>query len=161
MSFSEKFPAGGGEPAFCVKSIAWVSIKGESASIETGTRGLLLIIAVTSAISVQSTSSERFECPSRISIESRILRARPIIRSHAPPIWEECGGLKAHVHPSLLMYLCTFVSLTTLWNSSSLQAPMKLVPQSDCSCFAGPRIAKNLRSALIQLEESIDIMTSM
>lgn len=60
-------------PDFCVRSIAGVSIKGESASIETGTRGLLLIIAVTSDISVQSISSERLECPSRISIESRII----------------------------------------------------------------------------------------
>ena len=31
---------------------------------------------------------------------------------------------------------------------------MKFVPQSDLSCFAGPRMAKNLLSALMQLKAS-------
>lgn len=44
---------------------------------------------------------------------------------------------------------------------SSTLAAMKLVPLSDRICLAGPLIAKNLRIALMQLEVSIDSMTSM
>ncbi len=45
--------------------------------------------------------------------------------------------------------------------SSSWLAPMKLVPLSDLSCFAGPLTAKNLCRALMPLAVFIDSMTSM
>lgn len=113
------------------------------------------MIAVISAISVDSTSWVRqlFCCK---SIESRILLATPIIRSHEPPMWEACGGLKFQLHPCLLRYLCTVLSI-----SNSLLAPMKLVPQSDWSCLAGPLRAKKRLRAFIQLDASIDSISSM
>lgn len=39
---------------------------------------------------------------------------------------------------------------------SSLHAPRKLVPQSDLSCFTGPRIELNRHKVLMKLDDSID-----
>lgn len=44
---------------------------------------------------------------------------------------------------------------------SSLHAPVKLVPQSDRIIVAGPRMAKNRRSALMKLDASIDSISSI
>ena len=38
---------------------------------------------------------------------------------------------------------------------------MKLVPLSERSCVAGPRMARNLRSAFMKLEVSMDSINSM
>lgn len=86
---------------FCESNVAGVRIKGVAASVETDTNGLLLIIADTSAIKVASTSWVRFPSCILESIESSILLAEPIIRSHAPPMWEEQGELNIHVLPVL------------------------------------------------------------
>lgn len=56
--------------------------------------------------------------------------------------------------------MCKSGSFVNLCNPSSLLSPTKFVPQSERNCLAGPRIAKNLRRALMQLEVSISI-TSM
>lgn len=101
-SLSVNFPGGGGALAFWVRRIAVVCNKGESASQETGTNGLELIMAVTSVIKVCSSSWVRWEEPEHISIESKIFLATPIMRSQAPPICEECGGLKFHGQPDCL-----------------------------------------------------------
>ena len=85
--------------AFWVSSIAGVSMNGESISVETGTSSLELMIADTSAISVHRTSWVRLEDSVCVSIESKILCATPIIRSHTSPICEECGGLKVQAQP--------------------------------------------------------------
>ena len=158
---SKKFPGGGGTPTFWVSNIAGVSIKGESGSVEMGTRGLALIMAEISAMKVQRTSWERGCDPTCINMESSILLTTPIIRSQAPPMWDAWGGLNSHVQAWLLRYCCTSGSFAVLRNSNSLLAPMKFVPQSERSCLAGPRMAKNLRRALMQLEVSIDSITSM
>ncbi|MGH0131374.1 UNVERIFIED_CONTAM: hypothetical protein FKN15_045925 [Acipenser sinensis] len=95
-------------------------------------------------------------------MESRMRRAIPIIRSHVPPICDECGGLNTQVHLRSRRNFSTLV-WSGLGESSfiSLQAPTKLVPQSDCSCLAGPLMEKNLRNAFMKLEELIDSTTSM
>lgn len=46
---------------FCVNNNAGVSISGASGSVETGTKGLALMIAITSAIKVDKTSCVRRE----------------------------------------------------------------------------------------------------
>ena len=135
-------------------------MNGSSGSLETGISGLAFTIAVTSAISVHKTSWVRRLCCSR-NIESRILRATPIRRSQEPPMCEACGGLNSHEHPCWFRYLCTVASGWFWLIPSSLHAPMKFVPQSDISCLAGPLMAKKRLKALIQLEVSIDSMTSM
>lgn len=150
-----KSPEGGGTPDFCVRSMAVERMKGWCGSVDTGTSGRALMIPVISAISVDNTSWVRqlFCCK---SIESRILLATPIIRSHEPPMLEACGGLKFQLHPCLLRYLCTVLSI-----SNFLLPPMKLVPQSDWSCLTGPLRAKKCLRAFIQLDASIDSISSM
>jgi len=91
-----------------------------------------------------------------MSMEFSIRLEMPIIRSQTPPIWEECGGLKTQVQPSSPKYFQTLGSsgsVRTICNS--LQAPLKLVPQSERICLAGPLRAKNRRKALMKLEVSI------
>ena len=51
------------------------------------------------------------------------------------------------------------ISLRQDW--SSFRAPPKLVPQSERSCTAGPRKARNLRKAVMKHEVSIDSITSI
>lgn len=89
-------------------------------------------------------------------MESRILPAIPIMRSHEPPMWEVCGTLKLQLHPCSLRYLCTALSIP-----NSLHAPIKLVPQSVWSCFAGPRSQKKHQIAFMQLDASINSITLM
>lgn len=122
-------PGGGGTFCFWVGSIAGVSIWGTSGSEEMETRGLELMMAVTSAIRVHKTLWVKLLEGVRISIESKILLATPIMHSHTPPMCEDWGWLNCHVHPLLLVYLWTSDSDTTFWNSNSLLAPTKLVPQ--------------------------------
>lgn len=55
-------------------------------SVDTGMRGLALMMAATSAISVVSTLCVNFEGPSWRNIELRILLAIPIILSHELPM---------------------------------------------------------------------------
>lgn len=43
-------------PGFCVRSIDGVRMKGNSGSVETGTRGRALMMAVTSDMNVTKTS---------------------------------------------------------------------------------------------------------
>ncbi len=57
------------------------------------------MIADTSAIRLQSTSWVKWACFFCNSIPSRILRVTPIMRSHAPPMWDACGRLNSHVQP--------------------------------------------------------------
>lgn len=84
-------------PDFCVSNMFGLRITGDSGSEHTCAIGLEFTMAHTSAIRVVNTSWVRcLECKS-ISIESSILLAMPIIRSHTPPMWEECRGLKIHV----------------------------------------------------------------
>ncbi|KAG8566207.1 hypothetical protein GDO81_013136 [Engystomops pustulosus] len=72
---------------------------GVSGSIDTGTRGLELMMAETSARRVIRVSCVSLEEFTSISIEFKILREIPIILSQAPPMWELCGGLKIQVQP--------------------------------------------------------------
>lgn len=77
---------------FWVSNIAGVSISGKSGSVETGTSGLELMMAATSAMNVFRTSWVNVFPLAPISMESSILRVIPIILSHAPPMWEAWGG---------------------------------------------------------------------
>ncbi len=70
-------------PVFWVSSVAGVRMKGSAGSVDTGINGLLFIMAVTSAIKVVSTLCVSLEDVLWRSIESKILRASPIILSHA------------------------------------------------------------------------------
>ena len=151
-----KSPGGAAKLGFWVKSMAGESRIGAAGSVEMGTSGLALTIADTSAIRVESTSCVRRVCLSCKSMESKILRVTPIIRSHTPPMWDACGGLNFHVQPLLWRYLKMLVrSSSGRAMPSSVLAATKLVPLSDQSCFAGPLTAKNLRNALMQLLVSI------
>ncbi len=164
MPLHEKFPGDGGTPTFWVRSMAGVSIRGESGSEEIGTKGLALIIAEISAMNVDSTSCERGREPYCINIESKILLTKdktPIKRSQAPPMCEAWGELNSHEQEQLVRYFYISGSFATLANPSSLLAATKLVPQSERNCLTGPLIAKNLRIAFIQLEVSRDSIISM
>ena len=83
-------------------------------------------------------------------------------RSHTPPAWELWGGLHCHLLPSDRRYLGTaLMSDDVSTPPSSLTAPKKLEPQSERNCVTGPRMARNLRRALIKLELSINSITSI
>lgn len=69
-------------PHFWVRRAAGVKISGASESKEMHTKGLALIIAVTSAINVVRTSWVSLWRPFCKSMESWMGRAMPIIRSH-------------------------------------------------------------------------------
>lgn len=113
---------------------------GMSGSVDTDTKGLALIIALTSDVRVLKTSCVRQVEPVWNSIASRIRLATPMSLSQEPPIWDECGGLNIQVHPLSVRYLVSSESFVVI--SSSLQAPIKFVPRSERSTFAGPRIEK-------------------
>ena len=78
-----------------------VRINGDSGSVDTGTRGREFMIAHTSAMKVVNTSCVRVFPVVLTSIELSICRAVRIIRSQAPPMWEECGELNFHTVPEL------------------------------------------------------------
>lgn len=148
-------------PVFWVSNVAGVRMKGSVGSVDTGISGLLFIMAVTSAMKVESTSCVSLEDAIWRSMESKILRAMPIILSHAPPMCDECGGLKVHMQPWSDRNCSTAFSSTLEGICRSLQAPMKLVPLSERIRFTGPRIARNLLKALMKLEVSRDSITSI
>lgn len=99
-------------------------MKGCCGSVDTGRRGHAFMIAVTLAIIVESTSWVRRVLCCR-SIESRILLAIPIMRSHDPPMWEECGGLRSQLHPCSPRYFCT--ALSTGCNEVGATISLKLL----------------------------------
>lgn len=134
-------------PIFWVRRVAGVSNTGDSGSEDTGTRGLALIIADTSA-RVTKISWVSWEVFWSSTIESRIFLATPIMHSQEPPMWEEWAGLNSHLHLSFKKF--TIIS-----------SPVKLVPQSDLSNFTDPCTDTNLLKALIKQEESSDSITSM
>lgn len=141
--------------------MAGVSINGKSRSVDTGVNGLALIITETSARNVHRTSWESGLDLTCINMESSILRVIPIMHSQTLPMWEAWGELNSYVLELSLRYFCAAGSFAILLNPSSLLAPTKFVPQSERNCFAGPQIAKNLLSPLIQLEVFIVSTTSI
>lgn len=91
---------------------------------------------------------------------ARIRLETLIILSHTLPIWEELGGLNSHVHPSSLRYF--EMLLSSCWRiSRSLQAPLKLVPQSKRIIVTGQHIAKKCCRALMKLDVSINSISSI
>ncbi len=103
---SSKLPDGGGgaEPVLQVRSIAGVRMRSDSGSDDTGMSGLAFMIAVTLAMSVVRTSYERWDLFCSSNMQSKIRRAMPIIRFHAPPIWDAWGGLNTQVQLSVSKY---------------------------------------------------------
>ena len=145
-----------------VSNVAGVKTSGVSASLETGTSGLALTIGDTSAIRVVKTSCVRCFGERSATVASNTHLATPIILSHAPPVCKAWGGLNSHSQPSFSRYFLTGLAsegFSTAW--SLLHAPTKLVPQSERGWMTGPLMARNLRSASIKLEVSVDSMTSM
>ena len=74
--------------SFRDRIVAGVRISGAEGSLETGTRGRLLTIADTSAISVESTSWVSCRVHISANIALRKFLEMPIILSHTPPAWE-------------------------------------------------------------------------
>lgn len=148
-------------PDFWVSRVAGVKMKGSVGSVDTGIKGLLFIMAMTSAIKVESTSCMSLEDVVWKSMESNILRVRLIVLSHAPPMCDEWGGLNVHVQLWSDRNCSSAFSSMLEGICKSLQALMKLVPLSERICFTGPRIAKNLLKALMKLEVFRDSITSM
>lgn len=106
------------------------------------------MIPMTSAIRVDSTSCVKCEGLMCYNMECNMRLETPIIRSQTPPTWDAWGGLKTHKQPSAMRHLLILGSWESFNRiSSSLQAPTKLVPQSDLLCLASPRKAKNLLKA--------------
>lgn len=144
----------------------WVRIKeglkgkGSSGSVDNAESGLELMIAHTSAMKVTRTSCVR--CPLWCNImESSILLVTPIILSHTPPMWGECGALKIHRILLSLRNGFTESSLTwmlSIFNSST--APSKFVPQSERIILSGPLTEINLLSALMIEDELSSSTTS-
>lgn len=100
-SASMKHPGGEGElQTFWVRIIAGVGSDGALTSVEMVVRGLELIMADTSAMTVDRTLWDRWDGWIWDNMESRILLETPVIVSHTPPMWEEWGGLRIHVQPS-------------------------------------------------------------
>ena len=120
----EKFPAQA-ETAltFCVSNIAGVSIPGLSGSVDMGTRGLALIIAITSAITVLKTSWVRRVCSVCDSTASRMCLVNPMRRSHEPPMLDTWGELNVPMHPLSCRNFSTAVFSES--KPSSLKAPTK------------------------------------
>ena len=84
-----KSPAGGLNCCgFCVSSVAGVRTSGASGSLDTGTSGLALTMADTSAIKVVKTSWVKYFDGTSTSIASNTRLVTPIILSHAPPACE-------------------------------------------------------------------------
>ena len=75
-------------PTVWVRRVAGVKMMGKLGSVDTGMRGLVFTMAVTSAKKVDSASwvSCRDEMP--ISIESSIRLITPIMRFQLPPMCE-------------------------------------------------------------------------
>ena len=134
---------------------------GSSGSVEIVVIDLEFNTEHTSAINVVITSLVRpFFSPS--SIESRIFLLTPIIRSHTPPMWEECGGLNIHVEFEANRYFFSSGSWTfTTFILSSSDAPTKFVPRSDLNTLTGPLSEINRRSALMKAELLSSSTTSM
>lgn len=149
--------SGGGAPIFCVRSIVGVRIRGASGSVEIDISCCVMTMAETSAIKVTNT----FMWKSRISIIFKhVVQNLTCHSNHTLPRagqMGEWGGLKTHIHPwfrrNVLTALCVrFIEL----NFSSLQAPIKFVPQSDLNC-----LEKNLWRVLMKLDELKDSTTSI
>ena len=85
----------------------------------------------------------------------------PIILSQAPPMCEECGGLKVQVHPRSLRYLSMLLTSRLEEGCNSLAAPTKFVPRSERMCLTGPLMAMKRQKALMKQEVSIDSITSI
>ena len=87
-----------------------VKTSSASGSLETGTSGLALMIADTSAIRVVKTLCVRCFCETSANMASNTRLATPIILSHAPPVCDAGGGggeLNSHSKPSFSRYLLT------------------------------------------------------
>ena len=78
-------------------------------------------------------------------------------RSHTPPKCDPDGGLNSH----LMFCKCStssnfnWLNLLISWRNSLL-APMKFVPSSDHMSLTGPRLALNLRMALMHASVSCE-----
>lgn len=80
-------PAGGEQgPTLWVSSDAGVTMDGSAGFAETGTRGQLVTIAVTTARNVVSTLCVSLADPVWRSIESKMRCVMPIILSQTPPM---------------------------------------------------------------------------
>ena len=133
---------------FCVRRVAGVSMNGSSGSVDTGTRGLTLMIAT---ISVESASWVSFDVPSFRNIESKIFLAMPINLSHEPPMWEAWGALNIHLQPWSRKNFSTEVSSILEGILSSLHALTKFGPLLERMSLTGPLVArKRLRARCIK-----------
>lgn len=136
---------------FCVKSEAGIKRKGKSGPEEIDISGLAIMISVISAIKVDNTSYCSifvWKCQSSVS---KLLPCGRKVRVENP------GALLFSAQ--VLLNIVFFGYATSF--CISLQAPVKLVPQSERSCFAGPCRAKKRHEALIRLETSMASISSL
>ena len=96
------------------------------------------------------------------SIESKIRRVTPIMLSHEPPMWEECGTLKFQIVPECWrkFFIAGSPTCTELRFSSST-VPTKFVLQSERYSLTGPLSAWNHLMELMKDEADNSSTSSM
>ena len=129
----------------------WLGVSGSRSpgSPETVVKGLELIIASTSHMSVRNDSSSKQWPYSSIKPERTFLVVL-IWRSHTPPMWLAAGGLKIQSMFSFSNWTrISSCSISSLAWSNSFRAPTKFVPLSLLNSLTAPRRAMKRRSARI------------
>ena len=133
----------------------WLGVSGASSSTSSlhFVSGRLLMRFSISHIIVFNTSSLRLALG--VSKATRICRMVRIIRSHNPPWWEACGGLKDHSTSFQRAVLTILLrSNCRKLRDNSVLAPTIFVPLSDHTFEGMPRREMNLMNPLMSVSVS-------